>query len=164
MNKHVFIPFISAAVGMILIYVAGGCRSHRNQSAEKAEINRYYETVERIVMDTVYIRLPEADMSYAGPDTASRLETELARSSAWIDSAGLLHHTLSHKRSELPVRVPRKETSHTSRADSIMTRTVIKERELTPWQRLRLDAFGWVAGAAAIVVLASLMAVRKKGR
>lgn len=153
---------------MMLIYVAGGCRSHRNQSAEKAEISRYYETVERVVMDTVYMRLPEADMRYAGPDTASRLETELARSSAWIDSAGLLHHTLSHKRSQLPVRVPRKETSHTSRADSIMTRTVVKERELTPWQRLRLDAFWWVAGGAALAVLASLvtslMAIRKKGR
>lgn len=149
---------------MTLIYVAGGCRSHRNQSAEKAEISRYYETVERIVMDTVYIRLPDADMSYAGPDTASRLETELARSSAWIDSAGLLHHTLRHKRSELPVKVPRKETSHISRADSIMTRTVVKERELTAWQRLRLDSFGWLAGAAALAVLASLMAVRKKGR
>lgn len=149
---------------MMLIYVAGGCRSHRNQSAEKAEISRYYETVERVVMDTVYMRLPEADMRYAGPDTASRLETELARSSAWIDSAGLLHHTLSHKRSQLPVRVPRKETSHTSRADSIMTRTVVKERELTPWQRLRLDAFWWVAGGAALAVLTSLMAIRKKGR
>ncbi len=117
-----------------------------------------------MVMDTVSIRLPEADMSYAGPDTASRLETELARSSAWIDSAGLLHHTLSHKRSEFPVKVPRKETSHTSRADSIMTRTVVKERELTPWQRLRLDSFGWLAGAAALAVLALLMVVRKKGR
>lgn len=117
-----------------------------------------------MVMDTVYIRLPEADMSYAGPDTASRLETELARSSAWIDSAGLLHHTLSHKRSELPVKMPRKETVHTSRADSILTRTVVKERELTPWQRLRLDAFGWLAGAAVLAVLASLMAIRKKGR
>lgn len=155
--------FISATVALACVAGAGGCRSFKKSSGEKAEISRYYETVERIVMDTVYIRLPEADMSYTGPDTASRLETELARSSAWIDSAGLLHHTLSHKRSEFPVKVPRKETSHTSRADSIMTRTVVKERELTPWQRLRLDAFGWVAGAAALVVLASLMAVRKKG-
>ena len=94
-----------------------------------------------MVMDTVYIRLPEADMSYAGPDTASRLETELARSSAWIDSAGLLHHTLGHTRNE-----------------------IVMERELTPWQRLRLDAFGWLAGAAVLAVLASLMAIRKKGR
>lgn len=117
-----------------------------------------------MVMDTVYIRLPEADMSYAGPDTASRLETELARSSAWIDSAGLLHHTLSHTRNEIPVTVARRETTHTSRADSIMTRTVVMERELTPWQRLRLDAFGWLAGAAVLAVLASLMAIRKKGR
>lgn len=117
-----------------------------------------------MVMDTVYMRLPEANMSYAGPDTASRLETELARSSAWIDSAGLLHHTLSHKRSEFPVKVPRKETSHTSRADSIMTRTVVKERELTPWQRLRLDAFGWVAGGAALVVVWALAAIRKNRR
>ena len=131
---------------------------------EKAEISRYCERVERMVMDTVYIRLPEADMSYAGPDTASRLETELARSSAWIDSAGLLHHTLSHTRNEIPVTVARRETTHTSRADSIMTRTVVMERELTPWQRLRLDAFGWLAGAAVLAVLASLMAIRKKGR
>ena len=45
-----------------------------------------------------------------------------------------------------------------------MTRTVVMERELTPWQRLRLDAFGWLAGAAVLAVLASLMAIRKKGR
>lgn len=117
-----------------------------------------------MVMDTVYIRLPEADMSYAGPDTASRLETELARSSAWIDSAGLLHHTLSHTRNEIPVTVARRETTHTSRADSIMTRTVVMERELTPWQRLRLDAFGWVAGGAALVVVWALAAIRKNRR
>ena len=117
-----------------------------------------------MVMDTVYIRLPEADKSYAGPDTASRLETELARSSAWIDSAALLHHTLSHTRNEIPVTVARRETTHTSRADSIMTRTVVMERELTAWQRLRLDAFGWVAGGAALVVVWALAAIRKNRR
>ena len=156
--------FILATVALACVAGAGGCRSIKKSSGEKAEISRYCERVERMVMDTVYIRLPEADKSYAGPDTASRLETELARSSAWIDSAGLLHHTLSHTRNEIPVTVARRETTHTSRADSIMTRTVVMQRELTAWQRLRLDAFGWVAGGAALVVVWALAAIRKNRR
>lgn len=153
MKRH---TYISAALGAGLIAAAPGCRAVKSSSAENSEISRYSETVERIVKDTVYVRLPEAQMSYKGADTASILETDLARSRAWIDSAGLLHHTLGHTRRELAVEVAHRETTHTSRADSLRTVTVVKERQHTAARRLRTGVLGWLAGTAAAVVIAAV--------
>lgn len=91
---------------------------------------------------------------------SSHLETSVARSDAFIDSTGNLHHTLENKAdSSLHVDVPVEEHFHTEQqqASHVEKETVIKEVEkpLSWWQKF-LQVSGivlWSLLGAGLVVL-----------
>lgn len=90
----------------------------------------------------------------------SHLETSLAESDAFVDSLGL-HHFLKNKDGYLDAHVPvldhyHSET-HIHQQDSTATHsqdiTVEVEKNLTWWQKFRLDAFWWLVGGVALLLL-----------
>lgn len=91
---------------------------------------------------------------------SSHLETSVARSDAFIDSTGHLHHTLENKAgSSLHVDVPMEEHFHTEEVEQlkqeVKTVTVEVERELTWQQKLWITSgkLFWVLLLGAIVII-----------
>ena len=104
------------------------------------------EVRERIVKvrDTVVVELPAERVEVITPDTTSTVQTSLATSTATV-SGGVLTHSIENKHTAI-----RKPTeARVEVRDSIIyrnrqtTKVVEVERELTAWQRFRLDGF-WV--------------------
>lgn len=148
MKRLVFF-FIAVAVAGAM---ASGCCPCRHLAASSRDSVRV-EVRERIVHlhDTVTIEVPVESVRQTVRDTTSHLETSFAVSDARINSDGSLTHTLDNKAGNRPVEV---ETEIVYR-DSVVYRdrtnreVVEVERELTSWQRFRLQGF-W--GLLAIVV------------
>lgn len=110
---------------------------------------------------TIQVPLPnESSQSILPLGQRSHLETSLAESNAYVDSLGL-HHTLTNKEGEIDVHVPvtdhfhyeyqnhQKDSTHTQEHAQI----VEAEKPLTWWQQFRLDAFWWLVGGIALLLL-----------
>lgn len=121
-------------------------------TAERVEVR-----TERIFLtDTVRVEIPAQSEAVTTRDTVSRLENDYAVSTAAITADGLLRHALATKPQELPVPVE----VPVERTDSIAVKYVEKpvpvevcvpvERELTKWQRFKMDCF-WVAALLLIM-------------
>lgn len=105
----------------------------------------------------VYITLPvESSTNHLALGDKSHLETSVAESDAWVDSTGL-HHTIANKREPLPFHLTYPEriivSSATSNHSEILTRYVKVPRELTWWQKLRLNVFPWLLMAVALLLV-----------
>lgn len=116
---------------------------------ETVIVTRYIERVDTV---TVTVPVPAQSASNVTADTASHLETDVARSDAWLDSLGRLHHTLENKPVGLPAQVPVK--SH--ERDSIVYRDrpvpYPVERELSRWEQVKMDFGGFALGALLVGV------------
>lgn len=101
---------------------------------------------EHLVTDTVTIEIPrEVEKVVVPMADTSRLENRFARSEAFIDTLGLLHHSLESKAQSMQkeVQVAVKDSTIYSghfESQSYISKTVI-EKPLTAWQRFRLFAF-----------------------
>ncbi len=117
------------------------------------------EVVERVVevVDTAYVEIPEVTARVVARDS-SLLENQFARSRAEVLESGELLHSLETK----PQRIFQPIASQHTICDSILFRgQVIRqlvevERELTKWQRWRLDAFWVMSTFVAAIILAIL--------
>lgn len=110
----------------------------------------YVETL-RIDTVTVEFQVPMESFSQIVRDTASRLETSLAISDAWINPDGSLGHSIRNKPESL------KSDIHVAVKDSRSNNSAIKtteipipypvekvvEKDLSAWQKFRLNAF-WI--------------------
>ena len=101
------------------------------------------KVVEKIVRDTAYIELPVIVEKVATLDTVSVLENKYAKSAAKV-SGGVLTHSLATKPVREPVSVESKMVVRDSIVwrDRIVKETVEVERELTPWQKLKMKTGG----------------------
>ena len=101
----------------------------------------------------------------------SHLETSIAESDAYVDSTGVLHHTLKNKsdktlNAHVPVTEHFQSTEHTQHGSTVQssekaekeTITVEVEREFTLWEKARLRAF-W---PLLLALLASLLWIFRK--
>lgn len=101
----------------------------------------------------------------------SHLETSIAESDAYVDSTGVLHHTLKNKsdktlNAHVPVTEHFQSTEHTQQGSTVQssekdekeTITVEVEREFTLWEKVRLRAF-W---PLLLALLASLLWIFRK--
>lgn len=108
----------------------------------------------------VYVPIPlEKDQVIVQVGDTSKLETSIARSEAFVGGDGFLHHSLENKHEKtLPVIVPVKGTYIYTGVSNNETHTITKtvERNLTWWQRFRLDAF-WPLSCFALLVLVYLV-------
>lgn len=86
----------------------------------------------------------------------SHLETDYAESDARINEDGTLTHTLHNKPTKQPV--PVKNTTDTVYVDKVIEKSVPVEvpkeveRELTSWQKTRLDTWGWLVTAIVLCI------------
>lgn len=116
--------------------------------------------VERTRIDTVTVRipLPRESTALVTRDSTSFIETSVAESSAWINPDGSLGHIIKNKEAApstdvfIPVKDSHnKEIVYKYREKPVPYKvTEWVEKELSPWQKFRLDAF-WILSAALLI-------------
>ena len=146
---------IQLVVFLAVLLTSCGSSRHAATSVETHDSTKVEVRTERIEhIDTVYIELPRQVERIVTQDTTSRLENDYAVSEARVE-AGMLHHTLETKAAKVPV--PAKATiekmygiTTISKAKAEKEKVYI-EKELTAWQRFRLNGF-WVLAAAVAAI------------
>lgn len=144
-------------------FLAVSCGTQRKaQDTEIRDSTRVVVRTERVeTIDTVYVELPRQVERIVTQDTTSRLENDYAVSEARVE-AGMLHHTLETKSAKIPVPVKsaieKKDSVTTNSKSEFKKEKVYIEKELTAWQRFRLDGF-WIL--AAIVAAIGFWKFRK---
>lgn len=141
-------------VGLVVLALVGCCPC-KHIATGTADSTRV-EVRERIVKvrDTVVVELPAERVEVITPDTTSTVQTSLATSTATV-SGGVLTHSIENK--QTAIRKPTE--ARVEVRDSIIyrdrqtTKVVEVEREMTWWQRFRLDAF-WALLALVSVAVA----------
>lgn len=146
---------------MLVLIGCIGCCSTRHLATATTDSTRV-EVRERIVRvrDTVEVVLPAECVEVITPDTTSTVQTSIAISTATV-SGGVLNHSIENKQTAIrkptEVRVEVRDTI--IYRDRATTEIVEVERELTAWQRFRLDGF-WVllavVGLAVVLKLKNL--------
>lgn len=129
--------------------IAASCGVCRRQPTiiVRDSIRTEVKEVTTYIHDTVKVTLPKEAEKVVTRDTSSRLENTFSVSSASIDKAGYLHHSLISK--EAPLSVPVDVPVH--RKDSIVYVDKVKEvrvpvmteKPLTWWQQTKMKGF-WV--------------------
>lgn len=105
-------------------------------------------------IDTVFIEVPAQSAERTTPEKTSHLETDYAESDARINEDGTLSHSLKNKPTKHPV--PVKNSTDTIYVDKVIEKPVPVEvpkeveRELTWWEKTRLDTWGWLATALTL--------------
>ena len=134
MKKIIYILLLGACVaGCATSKVNKSMRSlqERYDSLVYAYITQYKsieanKEKETIVIDTVYrSKLPVENSANVLPvQQRSDLQTSLARSAAWVDSVGMLHHSLTNLDSaNLPSRKETRKESNTRKEENITDST-----------------------------------------
>lgn len=87
----------------------------------------------------VLVEVPmESDKSVVFSTDTSRLETSVAKSTAYITEKGQLCHTLTNKDALLPVKVTLPMQVHTEKREAALIHKVVEivevEKELSRWQ------------------------------
>lgn len=110
---------------------------------------------DREIHDTVGIEIPKEVIVNVTADTVSELETDYAKSTAIID-AGLLRHTLENKPQTIskPIVIHITDTIIKEKSAEVLPPEIIKvEKELSWWQRVRLDTYYILLGFIALFCL-----------
>ncbi|MEG2064709.1 MAG: hypothetical protein RRY23_06150 [Alistipes sp.] len=132
------------------------CRLLSTDMRDSTRIITTERIVERLVRDTVRIEIPAQGEVRTVRDTASRLENDYALSVSRINPDGTLYHGLWTKPQTRPAIIDRKDTERI-RTDTIYinkakTNVVKVPRDLTWWQRVRLNGF-WVLFLILVVFI-----------
>lgn len=150
---------------LFLILVAiltTGCKTHKAAHQPSfpvvpIETNTDTKIVHIETIDTVFIEIPAQSAERTTPGKESHLETDYAESDARINEDGTLTHTLHNKPTKHPV--PVKNERDTAHVDKVIEKPVPVEvpveveRELTWWQKTRLNTWGWIATALALCIV-----------
>ncbi len=143
-------------VMMCAVLMLASCGTQRKAlDTETRDSTRVVVRTELIeTIDTVYVELPRQVERIVTQDTTSRLENDYAVSEARIE-AGMLHHTLETKVAKIPVPVKstieKKDSITTNSKTEVEKEKVYIEKELTAWQRFRLDGF-WILAAIVAAI------------
>lgn len=145
---------VRLATLLATLLAAFGCCPCRHLATSTTDSTRV-EVRERIVKvsDTVVVELPAERVEVITPDTTSTVQTSLATSTATV-SGGVLTHSIENKQTAIrkPTEVRLEVRDSIIYRDRQTTKIVEVERELTWWQRFRLDAF-WVLLAVVGVIV-----------
>jgi len=143
--------------GILALLILSGCGvlrcPSRNDTHVKDSLARHVKDSLAIKWVPVKVEIPVEVMREIIPSSdSSHLETSVARSDAFIDSTGHLHHTLENKHTSIVTEVPVEEHHHsemgqeTHSEQQTITVTEYVEKELSWWQKLWLRS-GQVAWA-----------------
>lgn len=131
-----------------------GCRTVKKSVEEKESTSdsvriEYIEKVIKVPV-TVYVEVPAELKEKMTRDSTSHLETGFAVSDAsmiWIDGVAFLRHSLANKPQKIgktdSVSVVEKEKTVWKTRRVTYTKTVTLEKQLTRWERIRLDYGGY---------------------
>ena len=143
------LPLAILLVGICALLVTSCGTAGKIQSNTETEYRDSVRIVEHTKDSLIYVPIPlEKNQAIVTLGDTSKLETSVAKSTAYLNERGQICHTLENKSDRtLPAIVPvhSKEIFHgvTSSKKEALTRIVYKEKELTWWQRFRLKAFWW---------------------
>lgn len=167
MKKIGFDFFIFLGLTLLLV----SCRSKQQTITQYEPVYIYAkdsvktEYIETVRIDTVKIEIPIPVQSAMQTvrDSTSYLETDLAESTAWINTDGTLGHRLKNKegslRSEAYVPITEKEVS---RIEYLYQEVPVEvpyavevevEKKLSAWQKFRLGAFWYISGTLLLAVV-----------
>ncbi len=144
---------------VLAMAILTGCKTTKPTPPPKIpivpiETNTDTKIIHTETIDTAFIDIPPQSAERTTPGKTSHLETEYAESDAKINEDGTLTHTLANKPGKKPV--PVKNTTDTVYVDTAVEVPVPVEvpveveRELTAWQKTRLNTWGWLATALAV--------------
>lgn len=147
--------FLPVVVLIGLMGTGSCCRKHfpppDTSSSDSTKVEYRDSLVYRDSLISVPIPL-ESDQAIVKINDTSHRETSLAESDAWVGSDGFLHHNLRNKRGDIQfhIAIPERwivDKAHTEKAATI-TRTVYVEKNLSWWQKFRLNCFWWLLAVA----------------
>lgn len=143
--------FLCAVAWVVFVCLMSSCRGPKVIEKVVTEV----EYRDREVHDTVSIEIPKETIINVTTDTISNLETDFARSTAIID-AGFLRHTLENKQQTIskPIVIHVTDTIIKEKEAEILPPEIVKvEKELSWWQRVRLDTYYILLGVIALFCL-----------
>lgn len=150
--KQTLILFLALAI-------LTGCKTSKQPSPPAIavvpiETNTNTKIVHTETIDTVFIEITPQSAERTTPGKFSHLETDYAESDARINEDGTLSHTLTNKPGKKPVPVKNStDTIYVDKAVEIPVPAEVPvevERELTTWEKTRLNTWGWLATALGL--------------
>lgn len=152
-------------LALLILITTCSCWSSRQTVREKETNDEKVriEYREIIRTDTVTVQLPAERIEVTRRDS-SHLETNLAASDARILPDGTIYHTIRNK--PFTPKIPVQNTDREIIRDSIVYQTkeipYPVEKELTRWQKFRMDIGGYAVFALlGIVIFYGIKVVRK---
>ena len=154
-----FYIFVLGAAGFVCVLMSG-CSPKIAPSHDDNVQHKDSSSISTVVKDTtIYVPIPlEKDQVIAHLGDTSRLETSVARSTAFVGGDGFLHHSLENKSEEkLPAVVPITSktiyTGVTHTETHTITNYVEVEKPLSWWKSFKIGAFWWLIGAVALLLV-----------
>lgn len=161
MRRLMKLPVMGAAMLAASFFTGCTRKVYVPVEGETVIETRYIERVDTV---TVTVPVPAQSVENVTADTVSHLETDVARSDAWLDSLGHLHHTLENKPVELPAQVPVKSYER----DSIVYRDrpvpYPVERELSRWEQVKMEYGGTALGTLFAAMCVAVIWLARKFR
>ena len=154
LTKKALWAFIIIGVLTIVMMLFCGCKTKKplvSEHSDKSDSVRieYKEKIVKVPV-TVYVEVPVEVKERFSNDSTSHLETSFAVSDAsmvWIDGVAFLRHTLANKAQAIgtkdsgPVVEKEKVVWKTRRVT--YTKTEIREKENTWWEKVKILFGGW---------------------
>lgn len=157
-------PVMGYMIVLFIVLMLCGCKTIKSSTTESTDTKDSVriEYVEKIVEVpvTVTIEVPAQKTERETRDSVSHLETDFARSTAaihWNDGIPFLFHNLENiqqkisKTDSVPVKEKEKVIWKTRRVT--YNKTVIREKQLSRWQQVKVDFSEWVIGALALILI-----------
>ena len=136
------------AVALLL----SGCKATQGvvvESHEKVHVITHTELVPVVAT----FKVPEMVIEKTVKDSSSHLETNFAESDARVNRDGTLFHSIRNKKQTLQQEIPVKIEYQDSIVYKETEVPVYIEKDLTKWQKIRLDGF-WALLAIVLIAVA----------
>lgn len=137
---------------LLSAFLLAGCCHCKSVVKETTTIEKDSDNVEVrkeivYVPDTVMVEIPAQKAERITGDSVSHLENDYAISDVRVGSDGSLHHTLETKPQKRPVEfqkpVERNDSVVYKYKYKYLDREVVKQKEMSRWDRFKLDYGGW---------------------
>lgn len=152
---------ITILILIVAVLLTAGCKTHKTVQNQLPIVPINTVTNTKIVhietIDTVFIEIPAQSAECTTPGKESHLETDYAESDARINEDGTLTHYLRNKPTTHPV--PVRTTADSVSIDKSIEKPVPVEvpveveRELTWWQKTRLNTWSWFTTSLVICIV-----------